>query len=67
MYYMRPLVAIKFLIWPSVENGCSPLLQIMVLYMAIAANKAHYHTRRRNMGVGRIFFPGEANYGIFPE
>jgi len=32
---MSPLVAIKFLMWPSVENTCSPLLQIMVLYMAI--------------------------------
>jgi len=53
---MSPLVATKFLMWPSVENACSPLLQIMVLYMAIAPNKAHYCCR--NMGVGRIFSRG---------
>jgi len=58
MRYMRPLVAIKFLMWPSAENSCSPLLQIMVLYMAIAPNKAHYCTCCRNMGVGRIFSRG---------
>ena len=48
-------VAIKFSIWPSVENICPPLVQIIVIYLAVAPNKAHYCAFCHNMGVGKIF------------
>ena len=57
---MRPPVAIKFTIWPYVENVCPSLVQTIVIYLAIAPNKAHYCTCCAAIWALERFFTGEA-------